>query len=638
MKKYTTCLFLLTLLTACSEQNDNGIGSGYLEHQVKGNIEAVTPTARITDSDTQATFQTGDPILIGGGDINDTYIYTYSGTGNLFRPASSNDLWSKLIAKGSSDVDMYAWYGKTPVDNTLPTEGSTITVETDQNTDKAYLSSLYMAAYTPTKGTSKNLNFTFGLLVSRIKLSINLNDKIIEESDIQDAVVKICAHSSAGVSIDASSKKYKLSTATTDPANQIIMRTISEAGSFHLQSTCLIPPQTLTEKHIITITLGKGKEYVCTLDKHLALESGQEAALSINITTEGTSVYDPVVAVIPETTTSSYSGNRLIVATSDNKINIYEKQADGSWGSPAAVYESQNSDTPFQTDINQGYHIRLVDIYKDYATFTTTKTTNPVSLKDDKLYFCKRDQTGKWYIANTLNDTPNYALVINKDFLVYGPDSGNSTAIPINAEGELQLDNKNVLAGVNGYKLSMGDNSVICSEKAAFKIELGADNKPKVTLITTFTSDRCSTDGKRVITQYTYNVIQIYNIETKQNEEIENPITAGVGRPVAIYDKYALAGFIKEKDDHTNKLVLYYFNDTKWIRIGDNTDNSFLHLLQKYAPNDAIKNLTYLTGNSLMMRGTRATISSEGVTFFVENIDKIVEQWLSDNSTTHSGN
>lgn len=630
MKKYTICLFLLTLLPACSEQNDNGIDSDDPEHQVKGSIEAVTPTARITDSDTQTSFQTGDSILIGG-EINGTYIYTYAGTDNLFRPAESTqkDLWSKLIAKGSSNVNVYAWYGKTPVANTLPTAGSKIAVETVQNTDKAYLSSLYMAAHTSATGTSKSLDFTFGLLVSRIRLSINFDDKSIEESDIQNAVVKMRVHSSAGISIDASSKKYKLSTADTDPADQLIMHTTSEAGSFHLQSVCLIPPQVLTKKHIITITLGRGKEYTCTLDKELTLKSGEEAAFAINITTEGTSVYDPVVAVIPQTGTSSYSGNRLIVTTSDNKINIYEKQADGSWGNPAIVYESLDSDTQFQVNTSQKYYIRMVDLYKDYATFSATKTTATATRSDDILYFCKRSKTGKWYIANTLNNRPTYSIVINKDFLVYGPNGNNSTAIPINEEGELQLANAKSLSGVDGFKLSMGANSVICSSNAAFRIELGTDNKPIATKIASFTAYRCFTDGKRVIIQYDGRDITIYNIESATYETIVKPIKAGEGRPVVIYDNYALAG-------GTKMLVLYYFDGTQWKRIGDDTNNSFLNLLKTYAPNDAIKNLTSLDGKALMMKGTRATISSDGITFFVENIDKIVEQWLSDHPAASS--
>jgi len=106
---------------------------------------------------------------------------------------------------------------------------------------------------------------------------------------------------------------------------------------------------------------------------------------------------------------------------------------------------------------------------------------------------------------------------------------------------------------------------------------------------------------------------------------MENPIKVSAGRPVVIYEDYALAGGV-------GSLVLYYFEGTKWIRLGESNDgNSFLKILQKYAPSDQIKNLQSLDGGNLMMKGTKVSIVSKNITYFVENIDQIVKQCLADN-------
>lgn len=627
MKKQNLYLLLLSILAGCTDIDTPHIATGDSNYQVTACIRSISCAPRVNDGKTQSTFQTGDKILIGWEGNASAYGYTYSGIDGIFTPSDENgkSLWSKLIEKGTETVEVYAWYDPASASGTLPADNSTLSVKSDQSTEKDYLSGLYMAAHQQVEGTAKTLDFTFRHLVSRIRLSIDFNDKSIEEADIQDAVVKMRLYASATIEKETASKDYQLTVSSSlpGPTDDITLFTTTEPGSSHLECICLIPPQSLDEKNSITIVLGKGKEYTCTLGKSLALSAGQEVALSIEITTEGTDVHAPVVTVVPETSNCSYSGNRLITGNTDGTVSIYEKQADGSWGVPSKVYESLESDNLFQ--LTDDYYVQAIDLYKNYAGWCAMKKGMILSSTNDRVYFCKR-QKGKWYVSNTLLNTPCYSLVLNKDFLVYGPEGGpDATAVPISENGEYLIENRKVLPGFSGFKLCIAENNVLCNGNVLAKVRLGADKKPTIDKIQTFNSYRAFTDGKRIITQMDKAAITIYNIEAKKFETIENPIEAGVGRPVVIYENYALAGEAAE-------LVLYYFDGSKWIRLGDQNDkNSFLAILQKYAPDESINDLTYLVGTNLMMKSTRVTIVSNSITYFVENIDELVRRWLEDN-------
>lgn len=624
MKKQNLYLLLLSILAACTDIDSPHIVTDDSDYQVTACIRSISCAPRVNDGKTQSTFQTGDKILIGWEENAAAYEYTYSGSDGIFTPSDENgkSLWSKLIEKGTETVEVYAWYDPASASGTLPADNSTLSVKSDQSTEKDYLSGLYMTAHQQVEGTAKTLDFTFRHLVSRIRLSIDFNDKSIEEADIQDAVVKMRLYASATIEKETASKDYQLiaSSSLSGPTDDITLFTTTEPGSSHLECICLIPPQSLDEKNSITIVLGKGKEYNCTLGKSLALSAGQEVALSIEITTEGTDVHAPVVTVVPETKNCSYSGNRLITGNTDGTVSIYEKQADGSWGVPSKVYESLESNNLFQ--LTDGYYVQAIDLYKNYAGWCAVKGN---SNDNDRIYFCKREK-GKWYVSNTLLNTPCYSLVLNKDFLVYGPAGGrNATAVPISESGEYLIENRKELSGFNGFKLCIAENSVLCNGNVLGKVRLGADNKPTIDKIKTFDSYRAFTDGKRMITQKDNEAITIYNIETATFESIENPIKAGAGRPVVIYENYALAGV-------TEGLVLYYFDRSKWIRLGNQDDNnSFLAILQQYTPDESINGLTYLEGFNLMMKSTRVTIVSNSITYFVENIDELVKLWLKDN-------
>lgn len=646
MKKQNLYLLLFSILAACTDIDTTQVGAGNADHQVTACIRSISCGPRVSDDKTQTTFQTGDPILIGW-EATAAYRYSYSGSEGLFTPADNNakGLWSKLIENGSNKVDVYAWYdpNATSSSGTLPADNSTLSVKTDQSTEENYMSGLYMAAHKEVEATASTLEFTFQHLVSRIRLSIDFNDKAIEESDIQDAVVKMRLHASASIGKDQTSKDYQLTvpSSSSGPADDITFLTTTEMGTSHLDCICLLPPQSLDEKNPITIVLGKGKEYTCTLDKSLALSAGQEVALSIKIETEGTDIYKPVVTAIPKTELSSYYGNRLLCAKQDiqstgdtlRRLYVYEKQADDSWGNPMRICKSLDSEEALALST-----IKCLDICRDYVALGTLDTPQAKG----QIYFCKRDKnTGKWYKVAGPIDRNSYAIAINEHFLVAGASGNDVTIYPITEEGEFDLKNATQTNKFAGFKLRLADNDIVCSSTSLYQLTLNKDGKVDVDLKVEFknVTRASSSDGKKVILQTNGKVIKIYNIDTKEDENIDNPPTAGVGLPVAIYGDYALAGGGDDGDSgnffngqQVNWLVLLYYNGTKWIRIGAVDDpDSFLNLLKTYTSDETIQNVTSLAGTGIVMKGTRASITSEGVTYFVENIDKIVDAWLTDN-------
>ena len=264
------------------------------------------------------------------------------------------------------------------------------------------------------------------------------------------------------------------------------------------------------------------------------------------------------------------------------------------------------------------------------------------------VYLLQKDKaTGKWYKVEQFSDSgtkaSGYSLAINDNFIIYGGSSSTScNAIPIDKTKGFLTDLKEELPNVTTYKLCIADNNVFCSSQAVYQLNLDNQGNLTSTLLKDLADSkgvyntRCFTDGKKVIRQVGEGNISIYNLlQGGASETIEYPIQAGNGRPVVIYDKYALAGC------NTEALVLYYFDGNKWRRLGEPDDKqSFLKILQEYAPSDQIKNLKSLYGNNLMMKGTKVSIVSGGAegdtdnptptTYFVENIDQIVKQYLAD--------
>ena len=93
---------------------------------------------------------------------------------------------------------------------------------------------------------------------------------------------------------------------------------------------------------------------------------------------------------------------------------------------------------------------------------------------------------------------------------------------------------------------------------------------------------------------------------------------AAQSRPIGIYGNYALAG--------TTTAINICYRDPgtgKWSII--NPDGGFLEMMKHWDPSIT---LTEISGENLVIKGTRAMIVSSGSSFFIENIDKMVEDYL----------
>ncbi len=639
MRKDLVYLLLPLALAACTESiggaMDDTPEGKYAGYRVTGSINPIQVTSRVVDGEVETKFQENDVMLIGwnasGSGTYNGYAYTYND--EKFSPTDGNpaSLWTAL-EKETGTVDVYAWYRKNGEQTVIPV-GNTLSVTTDQSTEAQYTSNIYLAAHTICSSSTTSLEFGFSHLMARLKFSIDFNDKSISTSEVQRAVVKTRLYISGTLQPTGAGTEKNLQVVDVESSGSLEEVTMLTKGdnNYHIDCTCLLPPQTLTTtNHSITITLDNGKEYICTLGKSLTLKAGEEAKVPIEISVGGTSVYDPVVTIVPQTLKSSYSGNRLITGNSDKTITIYDKQADGSWGAPAYVYASKASGEHLKIARN---YFNCIDICGDYAGVGVSKRNGGSSESDDIVYLLRKDKTtGKWYVAQTNANKSGYSLAVNENFIIYGGSGTGCTAIAIDKNDGFSTQSSYFDIGT--YKLCIADNDVFCNGSVVYKLNLGSNGKPAYSKIASLGSTRNFTDGKKVITQKgdgdnNTNIITIYNIETGRNETIDYPIVAGSGLPVVIYDKYALAGF------EAKRLVLYYFDGNRWRRLGAyDDDQSFLKILQRYAPSDQINDLTFLDGNLLMMKGTKVTIVSEGTTYFVENVDQIVKRYLQDNPLT----
>lgn len=173
--------------------------------------------------------------------------------------------------------------------------------------------------------------------------------------------------------------------------------------------------------------------------------------------------------------------------------------------------------------------------------------------------------------------------------------------------------------GMSGYKLSMAGN-ILASNSGVF--QYNANTQQWDFLFTCYgNGQRVATDGKRVIFQNGTDKaqIKIYNITTRKEEAWNGTAAeAGVGKPIAIYEDYALAG----GKDWLN--ICYRKPETgKWGII--NPDGNFLEMMKHWNP---ALTITQLDGILISLKGTRAMITSDNVTYFVENIDEMVKDWL----------
>ena len=650
MKKYLVYLLLPLALAACTDSGDGTIDDTpkdkYADYQITSSIHPIHAAGRVVDGEVETKFQEEDVILIGWNVSGDgTYNgYAYQYKSEMFSPTNNDPaaLWTALEKESATTVDVYAWYRKSASESTIPVN-NTISVTTDQSTEEAYTSNIYLAAHTTYDKNTISLQFAFSHLMARLKLSIDFNDKGISTSEVQGATVKTKLYTSGTLQEEGSGTNKSLQIGNVQTLAEVSML-VEGDNNYHLDCTCLLPPQILnTDDHVITITLYNGKEYTCTLGKDLTLKAGEEAKVPIGISAGGTSVYDPVVTVVPATQKTSYSGNRLITGNTDQTITIYDKQADGSWGSPAYVYDGKDSNNKLK--VGKPY-FASVDICGDYAGAGVGSNNGGSSANGDMVYLLQKDKsTGKWYKVEQFSDSgtkaSGYSLAINDNFIIYGGSSSSScNVIPIDKTKGFLTSYKGAVSA-STYKLCIADNNVFCNSQTVYQLNLDNQGKPISTLLKDLANGnvyntRCFTDGKKVIRQLGGGSISIYNLlQGGVSETIESPIQAGSGRPVVIYDKYALAGY------ETTTLVLYYFDGNKWRRLGESSDNqSFLKILQKYAPSDQINNLKSLYGNNLMMKGTKVSIVSGGgtgdtenptpTTYFVENIDQIVQQYLAD--------
>lgn len=662
MKKYAIYFLWLPMLVAsCTDVNELPTPAADTCHRVTASISSVSASSRVAIDGLKTTFTDQDPIGIGWQYNSNSYQYqyAYSAAKEMFVAAlgdSNKDLWSKLKTVGGNLVDIYAWYGKLPAsaDGTsavaLPADGSSISVEGDQSVEENYLSSLYMAAHIKAAGTANNLDFEFKHLVSRIRLTVNFTDGGLKAEDIEGAVVKMSSLKVGATVGKDTNSDYQLT--ATDGTSDITMYTVrtdaaAEGGMPGLEANCLVPSQTLTTANKISITLGNGKQYTCSLNKELALDAGKMVTLVVTVNAVEVEVVEPTITVISNTEVSSFWEKRLIVANKDKTITVYEKTNEyGSWGVPLYVYEKIEG-VDYIKRVTGSYKVRTIDICNNWAGIGITTTGESESLPTDSVYLCKKDATtGRWYVIQKDN-AHCYALTLNEDYIVYGGYSNSNSCkiYPITSEGVLGKATET--STFNGFKLNIGKddkgNNILCTGVTLYKLTTGTDGRVNTKSIGTVANYlRGYTDGKKIITQADgNNDIKIHKITYNNTgepsgiteENIENAVKAGSGAPpVAISGDYAFAG-------STSMLVLYYFYNDKWYRLGSTSSNandynqSFLAILKRYVPSEEINKATLLEGVTLKFKGNHLTLvntTSDKTTYFIENIDKIVEQYLAD--------
>lgn len=631
MKTYSIyAALLLFLLAACTDDRECG-GQDNRKFRVTASIEDADAMTRVADKDNRTSFTKNDAIHIGWSGGASSYKFLYSGANNVFAPNDTDadrSLWSDMLKTTGPTVDVYAWYGT--MNSSLPAVGATVSIPQDQTLESKLLSAICMAAHQTVSTNTYTLNFSFQHLTARLFLSVDIVDPTVTQTDVMSATAQINhIYTDGTIAIDGSGD-YKLSVPDDKSGTGSIhmKQSWSDQEIFHLDLECLLPPQTLGGGQSVTITLGSGKEYVCSISGDLALTAGQKTTLSATLKADAGADFKPKLTTIPNAETSAYSGNRLICCilnstTKEYRYRVYDKQPDGSWGEGVLVYEDEEGAIEFPTQQYSSI-VKIgcrVEISGDYAVLSN-------DIDNNSTYFIKKSKrTGKWYCANGRIQGHGYSVCISNDFLVSGNHLSGGTyrnhayIYPIDENGNLGAVQDSP-AGISAYKCSIY-GGVLATNNGVY--EYDEDKKQWVKLfgypVGRTNQQRVATDGKRVIMQTGdgESDVYIYNVKTGQEEGWEGTkAKAGVGKPIAIYGDYALAG--------KNYLNICYRDPAtgKWRII--NPDGGFLEMMKHW---DKSITLTTINGENISMKGTRAMIAGNSIgSIFIENIDKMVEDYL----------
>lgn len=623
-------------LAGCSDERETPEAFNPAGYAVTASVTNVEAVSRVVDKNDQTVFQQDDPIfadLTGG--TTAAYRYEYTGENGVFRPASANGntgLWQEL-AGASAPADVYAWYGKT-TDGKLPAVGDAVIATPDQRKENDYLANIYMTAHTAVTDplACKELHFNFTHLMACLKVHIKIDDMGVSPSDMigTTATVKD-ARNSATLAMNSSNDHTLTIQGGTTADIRMYRVNWDEQEPYLVDFKCLLPPQTLPAGQEIGLTLSNGKTYTCKLEDALTtLNAGKETTLNISIVSEGETVFKPQTSIFTNAPGGDFSGNRIMSAiknpsTDEYRFRVFDRRPDGSWGEGELVYEDEAGTIEYPTQHNDYLKSGgAIKIYGDYAVIGY----GGMGTYAAKTFFIKKSKTtGKWFRANGPIGFCGYDIAISNNFLITGNhvNAGhgyNTYVYPINEDGNLEAGY--IVSGMSGYKMSLSGN-VLATNNGLFVYNEGSE-KWEQKLSWGGNTRRIATDGQRVIVQdgggvsnvIIYRIDQTNNSVTVTTEGWDgSPARAGVDKPVGIYGNYALAG--------GNNWVHICYRDPntgKWKNLG-----SILPLLKRWNPKE-FESVTQLTGGSIIQKGTRALIASEGTIYFIENIDKMVEDWL----------
>lgn len=620
MKVYRIYIALLLFLSASCTDDKDSMGQDNGNFRVTASIEDTDAVTRVIETGNRTSFTKNDAIHIGWSGGASFYKFLYSGANNVFAPNDTDadrNLWSDMLKTAGSTLDVYAWYGT--MNSSLPAVNDKVSIPQDQTSESKLLSAICMAAHQSVSPSSTyTLNFSFKHLMARLVLSVDIVDDTVGQEDMMDATAQINNIYAEGTVATDGSGDYKLNV----PGDKLgtgsirMKQSWSEQNVFHLDFECLLPPQSLGAGQNITITLANGKEYVCSISSDLTLQAGYKKALSASLKADENSVFKPKLTRIPDAAASAFSGNRLICAiknpsTEEYRYRIYDKQPDGSWGEGVLVYEDEEGTVEFPTvkysSILKKSTMEL-SMYGDYVGLGFRENNHTFFIKKSK-------KTGNWYCDKGFLSGQGYGICTSKKFLVSGNGADpHSYIYPIDEDGNLGKY-EYTPAGITAWKCSIFEN-ILATNNGIFEYVPGTGWKK---LSNSFGS-RCATDGKRVISEENSNVT-IYNIETNSTESWSgSKPTAGVDIPVAIYEDYALVG-------NSNGITLCYRdpNSGKWSII--DSIGGFLKMMKHW---DKSITFTSIDGQNISMKGTRAMIvdRNSSTSFFIENIDKMVEDYL----------
>lgn len=620
MKVYRIYIALLLFLSASCTDDRDSMGQDNGNFRVTASIEDTDAVTRVIETGNRTSFTKDDAIHIGWSGGASSYKFFYSGANNVFVPNDTDanrNLWSDMLKTAGSTLDVYAWYGT--MSNSLPAVGTTVSIPQDQTSESKLLSAICMAAHQSVSPSSTyTLNFSFKHLMARLVLSVVIVDETVSQVDVMGATAQINNIYTDGTVATDGSSDYKLNVLGDKLGTGSIRmkQSWSDQNVFYLDFECLLPPQTLGAGQNITITLANGKEYVCNVGSDLTLMAGQKTTLSTVLKAEAGADFKPKLTRIPNAAASAFSGNRLICAiknpsTEEYRYRIYDKQPDGSWGEGVLVYEDEEGTVEFPT-ANYSSILKKstmeLSMYGDYVGLGFRENNHTFFIKKSK-------KTGNWYCDKGFLSGQGYGICTSKNFLVSGNGADpHSYIYPIDEDGNLGKY-EYTPAGITAWKCSIFEN-ILATNNGIFEYVPGIGWKK----LSNGFGSRCATDGKRVISEENSNVT-IYNIETNSTESWSgSKPTAGVDIPVAIYEDYALVG-------NSNGITLCYRdpNSGKWSII--DSIGGFLKMMKHW---DKSITLASIDGQNISMKGTRAMIvdRNSSTSFFIENIDKMVEDYL----------